>query len=413
MERSYGTLVRSPPSACVDDRGRHDARARRPAAASSSTRPATRCTTTASGTQRSRGFFTGDTFGLSYREFDTAARRLDHADDDAGAVPARGACAARSSACWRSIRSGCYVTHYGRGRRRAAARRALPRAARRDGRRSRRDARPAPDRHAALMRGLEAIHLKSLRAHGVTLGDERIRELLALDLELNAQGIAIWLDRTGRLNHEPRPLRFHRPGRRRHRRRQRHRRRLRAPVRRQRRGGRALGHRRRRGAVARRRARGAGARARASRCNVARRGRGRRRARGHASPPSAASTSWSTTPASFAPPTSSTSPRPTGTRSSASTSRARSSSARRSRARWRRRGGGAIVNMSSVNGVTAIPTHRQLQREQGRHQPADARDGAVARRPRHPRQRGRARERSRPSWRRRRCSAAPRPRRGS
>jgi hypothetical protein len=29
----------------------------------------------------------------------------------------------------------------------------------------------------------------------VTLADERIRELLALDLELNAQGLAIWLDR--------------------------------------------------------------------------------------------------------------------------------------------------------------------------------------------------------------------------
>ena len=56
---------------------------------------------------------------------------------------------------------------------------------------------PGPGRHGALMRGLEAIHLKSLRAHGVTLSDERIRELLALDLELNAQGIAIWLDRSG------------------------------------------------------------------------------------------------------------------------------------------------------------------------------------------------------------------------
>jgi hypothetical protein len=53
-----------------------------------------------------------------------------------------------------------------------------------------------PGRHGALMRGLEAVHLRSLRAHGVTLSEERIRELLALDLELNAQGIAIWLDRT-------------------------------------------------------------------------------------------------------------------------------------------------------------------------------------------------------------------------
>jgi hypothetical protein len=55
---------------------------------------------------------------------------------------------------------------------------------------------PGSARHDALKRGLEAIHLHSLRAHGVTLADERIRELLALDLELNAQGIAIWLDRT-------------------------------------------------------------------------------------------------------------------------------------------------------------------------------------------------------------------------
>ena len=83
------------------------------------------------------------------------------------------------------------------------------------------------------MRGLEAIHLTSLRAHGVTLSDERIRELLALDLELNAQGIAIWLDRARDMNQSP--LRLHRQGRRRHRRGERHRRRVRAPVRRERR----------------------------------------------------------------------------------------------------------------------------------------------------------------------------------
>jgi hypothetical protein len=51
------------------------------------------------------------------------------------------------------------------------------------------------DRHATLLRGLEAVHLKSLREHGLTLPDARIRERLALDLELNAQAIAIWLDR--------------------------------------------------------------------------------------------------------------------------------------------------------------------------------------------------------------------------
>ena len=50
-------------------------------------------------------------------------------------------------------------------------------------------------RHACLKRGLAAIHRQSLREHGVTLSDERIDDLLALDFELNAQGIGIWLDR--------------------------------------------------------------------------------------------------------------------------------------------------------------------------------------------------------------------------
>jgi len=59
------------------------------------------------------------------------------------------------------------------------------------------DAQPldAAARHAALVEGLAAIHLRSLRAHGSTLAEARIRELLALDLELNAQGIAVWLQR--------------------------------------------------------------------------------------------------------------------------------------------------------------------------------------------------------------------------
>ena len=55
----------------------------------------------------------------------------------------------------------------------------------------------APDRHATLKRALETIHLRRLREHGVTLPEARIRDLLGLDFELNAQGIGIWLDRTG------------------------------------------------------------------------------------------------------------------------------------------------------------------------------------------------------------------------
>ena len=53
-------------------------------------------------------------------------------------------------------------------------------------------------RHEALKQGQLGIFTRSLRAHGVGFSDERIAELLALDLELNAQGMAVWLDRPAR-----------------------------------------------------------------------------------------------------------------------------------------------------------------------------------------------------------------------
>ncbi len=45
------------------------------------------------------------------------------------------------------------------------------------------------------MQGLEAIHWQSLQAHDCTMPRDQVRQLLALDLELNAQGLAIWLDK--------------------------------------------------------------------------------------------------------------------------------------------------------------------------------------------------------------------------
>jgi hypothetical protein len=52
------------------------------------------------------------------------------------------------------------------------------------------------DRHQALKRGQLEIFTRSLAAHGCTMARAAIAELLAMDLELNAQGIAIWLDRS-------------------------------------------------------------------------------------------------------------------------------------------------------------------------------------------------------------------------
>lgn len=142
---------------------------------------------------RSRGFFTGDTFGLSYRDFDTA--------QGAWAMPTTTPVQFEPDALRNSIERmlayapACmYVTHYGRVA-------DVPRLA--SLLFTQLDAMVAlalrlPDdahRHTALMDGFITIHMKSLDAHGSTLTEARVRELLALDTELNAQGIAVWLNR--------------------------------------------------------------------------------------------------------------------------------------------------------------------------------------------------------------------------
>lgn len=142
---------------------------------------------------RSRGFFTGDTFGLSYRDFDTA--------QGAWSMPTTTPVQFEPEALRHSIErmlayapECMYLTHYGRVG-------DVPRLAnllltQLDTMVSL--ALKLPDdahRHAALMDGFVAIHMNSLRDHGSNLPEAHVRELLALDNELNAQGIAVWLNR--------------------------------------------------------------------------------------------------------------------------------------------------------------------------------------------------------------------------
>jgi hypothetical protein len=49
-------------------------------------------------------------------------------------------------------------------------------------------------RHAAIKQGITDALLADLRAHGCVLPEAEILEVLATDLELNAQGLAYWLD---------------------------------------------------------------------------------------------------------------------------------------------------------------------------------------------------------------------------
>lgn len=143
--------------------------------------------------EATRGWFTGDTFGLSYREFDTAQGRwivptTTPVQFDPDALRASvGRLLAREPDCM-------YLTHFGRVDdvpRLGALLLALLGELVALGR----SLRDAPDRHEALRRGQLDIFRRSLAAHGCTLGEERIADLLAVDTELNAQGMAVWLDR--------------------------------------------------------------------------------------------------------------------------------------------------------------------------------------------------------------------------
>ena len=150
--------------------------------------------------ERSRGFFTGDTFGLSYREFDTP--------QGAWIMPTTTPVQFEPDALRRSIermlayRPEClYLTHYGRVT--GVPRLAQLLLAQLDKMVALGLALPGDaQRHRALMEGLGAIHLRSLREQGSPLSDGRVRELLRLDNELNAQGIAVWLNRKNRRSAE-------------------------------------------------------------------------------------------------------------------------------------------------------------------------------------------------------------------
>ncbi|MBB5203683.1 glyoxylase-like metal-dependent hydrolase (beta-lactamase superfamily II) [Inhella inkyongensis] len=138
---------------------------------------------------RSRGWFTGDTFGLSYRELDIAGQ--------AWALPTSTPVQFEPEAMKASIarmlatEPEClYLTHYGRVREVARLAALLNELI--DG--MVRVARQAQaERHERIKQGLLDLYATSLRAHGSTLSQAQMTELLALDLELNAQGLEVWL----------------------------------------------------------------------------------------------------------------------------------------------------------------------------------------------------------------------------
>ncbi len=144
----------------------------------------------------SGGMFTGDTFGVAYREL--ASER------GAFLLPTTTPVQFEPEALQRSVDrllgfgpQAMYLTHYSRVgdvermagdlRRRLGELVAFARGE--DGR---------PDRSERLRAGVLELFLRWAREHGTRLPAERVAELLQVDVELNAQGLEAWLDRDRR-----------------------------------------------------------------------------------------------------------------------------------------------------------------------------------------------------------------------
>ncbi len=147
---------------------------------------------------QSRGFFTGDTFGIAYRELDTPRGPWLFApttpvafDPDAWLASLEKLMAFEPQAM--------YLTHYGRvdapgelvhGLRQSI--RDLAKLALAE------EGQPDAARQARLKGAVTRHLVASARARGVDQDEGRIEELLAVDTELNAQGLEIWLRRRER-----------------------------------------------------------------------------------------------------------------------------------------------------------------------------------------------------------------------
>lgn len=143
-----------------------------------------------------KGWFTGDTFGLSYRELDTGNGPFifpttTPIDFDPDALRHSIGRLLEAEPEW------MYLTHYGRiGHPHALAPRLVEGV----------DAFEAmglefehdDDRVGRIRQAMTDWLMAAARAHGVTLPNARLRELLDMDIGLNVAGIDVWLNRRAR-----------------------------------------------------------------------------------------------------------------------------------------------------------------------------------------------------------------------
>jgi len=145
---------------------------------------------------RTGHIFSGDVFGLSYRELDENGRQF--------VIPTTSPVQFDPDAYHRSIDlvlglrpAAVYLTHYGQVRDIPAKADVLHRLVDAHAELGLREKDAGAERPARLRAGVTRIVLNEGRRWGSSLPDARILDLCANDIELNAQGLGCWLDRLG------------------------------------------------------------------------------------------------------------------------------------------------------------------------------------------------------------------------
>ena len=146
--------------------------------------------------QKAKVIFSGDMFGLSYREFDVDGRPfIMPTTSPTQFDPAEMRASIDRLMSYKP--TAMYLTHYAQLTDLAAQAANLRRRLDHQVAIAEAHATDGETRHAAIKAETTAYLLAELRAHGCALPETVMLEVLATDLELNAQGLAYWLDHRG------------------------------------------------------------------------------------------------------------------------------------------------------------------------------------------------------------------------
>jgi glyoxylase-like metal-dependent hydrolase (beta-lactamase superfamily II) len=142
----------------------------------------------------SNAIFTGDTFGISYRELDSAQGAFTFVTSS----PSQFDPTTHRASVKRVMQANpkaVYLTHYSELRQVQVAGEALLEQIEAYAELANRHSHRENDRATAIMADLQELLFKQIHTHGSPLSQDELRTLLALDLRLNADGLVCWLDR--------------------------------------------------------------------------------------------------------------------------------------------------------------------------------------------------------------------------